>query len=89
MRILDGVAAEVLVSELVVGDFVQLRPGEKIAVDGQLSEGQTYIDESMMTGEPVAVAKSVSDSVYAGTINGQGSVFTAQLRLVLGPSSLR
>ena len=74
MRVLDGVAAEVSVSELVVGDFVQLRPGEKIAVDGQLSEGQTYIDESMMTGEPVAVAKSVGDSVYAGTINGQGSV---------------
>jgi P-type Cu2+ transporter len=55
------------------GDVILVRPGEKIAVDGQVTEGSSWVDESMLSGEPVPVLKSESDKVYSGTINQKGS----------------
>ncbi|PJI92949.1 Cu+-exporting ATPase [Yoonia maricola] len=69
----SGVAVEVPISEIVVGDVVRVRPGEKIAVDGMLLDGDTFIDESMITGEPLPAKKSGGDVVTGGTVNGTGS----------------
>ena len=55
------------------GDTLSVKPGERIAVDGRVSEGYSYVDESMLSGEPVPVLKQVSDEVYAGTINQKGN----------------
>ena len=63
------------IAQLVVGDLIQVRPGERIATDGVIVEGTSYIDESMITGEPVPVAKAQGDPVTGGTVNGTG-VFT-------------
>jgi len=64
--------------EVVLGDRLRVRPGEKVPVDGEVTEGRSNIDESMITGEPVAVQKSVGDRVIGGTVNGTGSfVMTA------------
>ncbi|MBS1527512.1 MAG: heavy metal translocating P-type ATPase, partial [Bacteroidetes bacterium] len=61
------------VEEVRVGDLLLVRPGEKIPVDGTVQEGHSYVDESMISGEPVAVAKQSGDPVFAGTINQKGS----------------
>jgi Cu+-exporting ATPase len=66
--------AEVDVSAIVVGDVVRVRPGERLAVDGVVSAGSSYVDESMITGEPVPVAKTEGDDVVGGTINATGSI---------------
>jgi Cu+-exporting ATPase len=74
----DGAIVEVPVSELAVGDRLVLRPGERVPVDGTLYEGAGAIDESMLTGESVPVDKAAGDEVFAGTVNGNGSLrFTA------------
>ena len=65
----NGVEEEILIEKLQVGDLVVVRPGEQIPVDGQLSEGDSYVDESMISGEPVPVEKKKGDKVLAGTIN--------------------
>jgi len=65
---------EVAVSEIVVGDVVRVRPGERLAVDGVVIDGSSYVDESMITGEPVPVARGQGDEVIGGTINGTGSL---------------
>jgi len=62
------------ISQVSVGDILIVRPGERIAVDGILVQGESYIDESMLTGEPVPVPKQTGASVYAGTLNGKGSI---------------
>lgn len=64
---------EIPVTEVVVGDLVVIKPGAKIPVDGLLTIGSSYIDESMVTGEPMAVGKTVGDSVVAGTVNTSGA----------------
>ncbi|MBN9218532.1 MAG: copper-translocating P-type ATPase [Mesorhizobium sp.] len=69
----DGVTVEVPLAEIRVGDVVVVRPGEKIAVDGVIVEGSSFVDESMMTGEPLPVAKGVGAEVVGGTINKTGS----------------
>lgn len=69
----NGVEEEILIDQLQVGDLVVVRPGEQIPVDGQLSEGDSYVDESMISGEPVPVEKKKGDKVLAGTINQRGS----------------
>ena len=69
----NGVEEEILIEKLQVGDLVVVRPGEQIPVDGQLSEGDSYVDESMISGEPVPVEKKKGDKVLAGTINQRGS----------------
>ena len=69
----NGVEEEILIENLQIGDMVVVRPGEQIPVDGQLSEGDSYVDESMISGEPVPVEKKKGDKVLAGTINQRGS----------------
>ena len=64
---------EIPVSEVVVGDTVVIRPGEKLPVDGQIVEGSSAIDEAMITGEPIPVVKSTGDTVIGATINQTGS----------------
>ncbi|GAA6182026.1 heavy metal translocating P-type ATPase [Shimia sp. NS0008-38b] len=69
-----GGVQEVPIAQVVVGDVLHLRPGERVAVDGHVLDGHSYVDESMMSGEPTPVAKSATDAVVGGTINGQGSL---------------
>ncbi|WP_281352992.1 heavy metal translocating P-type ATPase [Allomesorhizobium camelthorni] len=69
----DGETVEVPLDEVKVGDLVLLRPGEKIAVDGEVAEGSSFVDESMITGEPMPVAKGAGDAVVGATINKTGS----------------
>ncbi len=64
---------DVPIAEIAVGDVLRVRPGEKIAVDGLLVEGTSFVDESMITGEPIAVEKTSGDSVTGGTVNGNGA----------------
>lgn len=68
-----GVEEDILIDQLQVGDLIVVRPGEQIPVDGMLSEGDSYVDESMISGEPIPVEKKAGDRVLAGTINQKGS----------------
>jgi Cu2+-exporting ATPase len=70
----SGQAVELPVAEVVVGDVVVLKPGDRIPVDGEVLDGASSIDESMVTGESVPVEKGPGDQVIAGTINGSGSL---------------
>jgi Cu+-exporting ATPase len=70
----DGDTKEIEIDALRVGDTVLVRPGERIPVDGEVTEGQSNVDESMITGEPVPVTKTTGASVTGGTINGTGSL---------------
>ncbi|WP_417421213.1 heavy metal translocating P-type ATPase [Halomonas sp.] len=70
----DGQEQEVDVDEVREGDQLRVRPGERLPVDGEVTEGQSHIDESMLTGEPLAVSKQTGDDVSAGTVNGQGGL---------------
>ena len=73
-----GELKEVAVEQVRIGDCLMVRPGERIAVDGTVCEGSSYVDESMLSGEPVAVLKKKGEKVFAGTINQKGSFrFTA------------
>lgn len=69
----DGRHTEVPISRIEVGDVILVRPGEKIAVDGTVIDGSSYVDESMLSGEPVPALKETGTTVYAGTINLKGS----------------
>ncbi|MCK5747363.1 MAG: heavy metal translocating P-type ATPase, partial [Oricola sp.] len=69
----DGEPVEVAIEEIRLGDVLLVRPGERIAVDGELVEGESHVDESMITGEPVPVTKATGDLVTGGTVNGAGS----------------
>lgn len=69
----DGSWAEVPAARLRPGDLVRVRPGERIAADGTISEGQSAIDQSPITGESLPVEKGPDDDVYAGTVNASGS----------------
>lgn len=70
----DGTETLVAIDDVRRGDIVVVRPGEKIPSDGTIVEGQTSVDESMLTGESMPVDKSVSDGVYGATLNQQGRV---------------
>jgi cation transport ATPase len=69
----QGQPIEIPVSQVVVGDLVQVRPGEKIPTDGVVTEGSSWVEESMLTGEPTPVAKAAGDSVIGASINRSGS----------------
>ncbi|MFZ5391338.1 MAG: heavy metal translocating P-type ATPase [Patescibacteria group bacterium] len=70
----DGQEIEVPVSQVKHGDLIIIKPGARLPVDGVVTEGQSFIDESMVTGEPMPVAKKIGDAVVAGTINTTGSL---------------
>jgi Cu+-exporting ATPase len=70
----DGNEADVPVSEIAVSNLLRIRPGEKVPVDGVVTEGRSSVDESMVTGEPIPVEKTTGDKVVGGTINGTGSL---------------
>ncbi|HSP31164.1 MAG TPA: heavy metal translocating P-type ATPase, partial [Halomonas sp.] len=70
----DGHEQEIDIDAVRAGDHIRVRPGERLPVDGQVTEGQSHIDESMLTGEPLPVAKRVGDEVSAGTVNGRGGL---------------
>lgn len=75
----NGEEKEFPISSVQVGQTILVRPGEKIPVDGEVSKGSSYVDESMITGEPVPVQKSQEEKVFAGTVNQKGSFqFTAE-----------
>ncbi|NBX42694.1 MAG: heavy metal translocating P-type ATPase [Rhodobacteraceae bacterium] len=69
----DGAERQVAASELRIGDLIRVKPGEKVATDGIVTEGEALVEESMITGEPVPVTKSVGDCVVGGTMNHAGS----------------
>ncbi|MBM7621666.1 Cu+-exporting ATPase [Bacillus tianshenii] len=68
----DGKEMEVPLEEVLVGDILSVKPGEKIPVDGEILEGQSAVDESMLTGESIPVDKQIGDTVYGSTINKNG-----------------
>lgn len=70
----DNDAIEVPIESLAIGDIVLVRPGERIAVDGEVVEGSSHVDESMITGEPIPVAKLAGAAVTGGTVNGAGGL---------------
>ncbi|MFN8220169.1 MAG: heavy metal translocating P-type ATPase [Fimbriimonadales bacterium] len=70
----DGVESVVPVKDLKVGALFRVRPGEKIAVDGEVVEGESHVDESMLTGEPIPVRKAAGDEVAGATLNTHGSL---------------
>jgi Cu2+-exporting ATPase len=73
IKIVDGKEEVVAIKKIKKGDILKVKPGEKIPVDGHITEGQSSIDESMITGEPIPVDKSEDDKVSSGTINGNQS----------------
>ncbi|MBL1322022.1 MAG: heavy metal translocating P-type ATPase [Methylophaga sp.] len=75
------------IRSVIVGDLVLVKPGEKIPVDGVLVDGQSAVDESMLTGESIPVVKTIDDKVVAGSINGEGA-FTIETQQVLRNTAL-
>jgi P-type Cu+ transporter len=70
----DGETLEIDIDALRTGDLIVVRPGERIAADGEVTEGTSRVDESMISGEPVPVSKATGDAVTGGTVNGHGSL---------------
>lgn len=70
----NGQVTEIPIAEVTTETIVEIRPGERVPVDGEVIEGQSYIDESMITGEPVPVKKKVGDQVVGGTVNQNGTL---------------
>jgi Au+-exporting ATPase len=83
----DGHTGDIPISEVVLGDIVEVRPGERIPVDGELVDGRSFVDESMITGEPVPVEKTAGNSVVGGTVNQTGA-FTLRATAVGGQTML-
>ena len=77
----NGRELEVPVERVRPGDLVLLQPGEQVPVDGEAVEGETFVDESMISGEPVPVAKAPGDELIAGTINGSGALIFRATRV--------
>jgi len=68
-----GEVLEIPLDQVMVGDILRVRPGDRVPIDGAVTEGASSVDESLMTGEPIPVAKSAGDAVTGGTVNGSGS----------------
>ncbi|UAY55378.1 heavy metal translocating P-type ATPase [Arachidicoccus terrestris] len=78
-KIMEGKEVQVAIDDIHEGDLLRVKPGEKVPVDGRIKEGDSPIDESMITGEPMPVDKKIGDGVKAGTINGNKTfVMTAE-----------
>tara|TARA_R110002051_G_scaffold4043_5_gene21425 strand:- start:5869 stop:8361 length:2493 start_codon:yes stop_codon:yes gene_type:complete len=79
IKIIDGKEVSITIDQISKGDLLRVKPGDKIPVDGRIYEGESTVDESMITGEPVPVQKVVGETISSGTINGKGSfVMTAE-----------
>ena len=85
--ITDGTPRVVPIRSVNIGDFLLVRPGEKVPVDGVIVDGQSAVDESMLTGESLPVLKTLTDKVVAGSINGEGA-FTVRAQEVLRNTAL-
>lgn len=70
----EGRIVDIPVDEVVLGDCVEVRPGERIPVDGEVTEGRSFVDESMITGEPIPVEKSAGSAMVGGTVNQKGAL---------------
>lgn len=81
-----GGQQQIPLQQVLEGDLLLVRPGERIPVDGQVVDGSSYVDESMLSGEPVAVPKQAGDALYAGTLNQKGSF--GMLALKVGRDTL-
>jgi Cu+-exporting ATPase len=81
MRMKDGEFEEVPVAQVVRGDRILVRPGDRVAVDGVVVEGQSEVDESLLTGEPLPVAKGIGDTVIGGTSNTNGRLTVRATRV--------
>ncbi len=77
----DGEEQDLPVEQVKAGDLIRVRPGESVPVDGEITEGSTRIDESMLTGEPMPVSKGQGDEVSAGTLNTHGSIIYKATRV--------
>lgn len=77
----DGSEAEVEIDQVKLGNRLRVRPGERIPVDGEVVDGRSSVDESMITGEPVPVEKAVGDDVIGGTVNGTGALVIGATRV--------
>ena len=73
-RVVDGRTEEVAIAELAVGDLVLVRPGSRVPADGEIADGESHVDESMLTGESRPLRKSAGDEVIAGTVNDEGAL---------------
>ncbi|MCF7646397.1 heavy metal translocating P-type ATPase [Bacillus subtilis] len=69
----NGQVVDLPIDDVVSGDIVEVRPGERLPVDGEVTEGTSYVDESMITGEPIPVAKSIGSEIVGGTVNQKGA----------------
>ena len=74
LRLENGTERWVKVEDIALNDLIRVRPGDRIALDGKVIEGESLLDESMLSGEPLPVAKTAGESVFAGTVNGNGSL---------------
>ena len=83
----DGQTIDLPISSVISGDIVEVRPGERLPVDGEVVEGASYVDESMITGEPIPVSKSPGSAVVGGTVNQKGA-FTFRATAVGGDTLL-
>lgn len=70
----DGLDVEVPIEEVAVDDLVLVRPGDRVAVDGEIADGRSHVDESLITGESLAVAKAPGDKVTGGSVNAEGAL---------------
>lgn len=70
----DGTVLEIPIADVVAGDIIEVRPGERIPVDGEVTQGLSYVDESMITGEPIPVEKTVDSKLVGGTVNQKGAL---------------
>jgi Cu+-exporting ATPase len=77
----DGIAVEVPLERVVVGDLVLIRPGDRVAVDGEVVEGRSHVDESLLTGESLPVAKQPGDRVTGGAVNAEGALTVRTLAI--------
>lgn len=69
----EGIEVDIPIEQVQMDEIIRVRPGEKIPVDGELTEGTSHVDESMLTGEPVSVSKKLGDEVVGGSVNKSGS----------------
>ena len=73
VRVRDGKEEETPIESVIQGDILRVLPGEKVPLDGELIDGKSHVDESMMTGEPTPVSKAIGETIYGGTVNQTGS----------------